>query len=465
VQPIEAAAAAVSHENIQSAGLSLTTGSLQATQTARFIGAHLSWPVERPARTFVVRVVEPREYEPSQHAQLFNAVLTELISPAEEPIDPFNHSTTQPQPGHFDLITFPEAFVYKETLLEALNGIANYGPLGCIHVGLRGSTNPKCHLFTVKELIELVNQLTLLSDIVAADIAIFREWVGHQNSCHVFNVACVFVVDAERRLRVCLHPKIIRSQFETSPLPEQHMGEADLLTLISLCPTDKRYFSVTLQPLICSDLLKLSADRVDCGPMEAVNRFADCFGDQPPDHIDVVSVATCTPQPEGKAGDGSVFRLWHEQFYDAFKGAAQDPNLTRHHFSALVLSNFKTLTGGQAGGLSGVFLPVPPKYAHFHNDVVVSCWGQPTGESLGNRWSRPDDNPLANWKTRGFVASLDPFAAPIGAQVKIFGFTIQRLPRDNSLWAKPESLTECHVRVGRFNDAAELTFHLIGPRQ
>jgi len=38
------------------------------------------------------------------------------------------------------------------------------------------------------------------------------------------------MVDANQHVRVCLHPKLVRSKFEFSPLEENHMEEANLLT-------------------------------------------------------------------------------------------------------------------------------------------------------------------------------------------------------------------------------------------
>jgi hypothetical protein len=128
------------------------------------------------------------------------------------------------------------------------------------------------------------------------------------------------------------------------------------------------------------------------------------------------------------------------------------------HFSAIVLSNFRTLKSGVAGGLSGVFLPVPPKYPDFHSDVAVSCWGRPKGQKPSNSWSSPDDNALENWDNKGFVAGLNPFSEPTDAQVKIFAFTIRRLPREYSFWGKTESLTQCKVWVGRSDETGTLKF-------
>lgn len=250
-------------------------------------------------------------------------------------------------------------------------------------------------------------------------------------------------------MRVCLHPKLVSSHLEVNPLPEHTMKEGDLLTLITLLPVDPQLLSVTVQPLICSDVLCLPTDVPGGAPMEAVTRYADCFSQRPPDHVDIVSVATCTPQPQGRSRDGTTFSEWHEQFRDAFRNVAAGASFTRHHFSVIVLSNFRTVKGGAPGGLSGAFLPVPPKYLHFHADVDVSTWGRPKNQrQANNNWSRPEDNALVDWDNRGFIAGLNPSAHWGDAPVKIFAFTIPRLPREHSLWERTNSLSECKVLVG-----------------
>jgi hypothetical protein len=449
-------AGTASSEPTSQNGLSVVTANHQ------FFGARLNWSFERAARTFIVRVVEPAQYEPSTHSELFNAIISELINPEESPISAFDDLMVPSAREHFDLITFPEAFIDRQTLIGALSSLQGSGPVGCVHVGLRGSSDLKCHLFTVTELKELVASLNELSSTVALDILEFKRWLAKQKSEHVFNVACLFAVDAEGHLRVCLHPKIVRSQFETSPLPEKHMEEANLLTLVTLWPADKRYASITIQPLICSDALNLPTDKIGGNPLEGVNRCAACLGDHPPDHIDVVSIATCTPQLEYNHNSGTKVRIWHEQFQDSFKRTAQDPQLTRHHFSAVVLSNFATLPEGVSGGLSGVFMPTPPKFCAFPKGITVSCWGKPKKGECHNNWSTPSDAPPNDWMVRGFIASTDPYVGAAHAPVKIFGFTIDRLPRDISSWSRKEGLTQCNVRIGKINDGGRIHFSQIG---
>jgi hypothetical protein len=365
------------------------------------------------------------------------------------PIDSFDISTKPSAPEQFDLITFPEAFVPADKLMEVLASLNSYGPLGCIHVGLRPSED-KNHLFTLLEAKVLVDGLTKIDISLAEDLASFTTWLNGLEGDFHLNLGCLFAIDANQRLRICLHPKAVRSQFETAPLLEEHMYEAKFLSLITLSPRNKQFLSVTLQPLICSDALRLETDLPDGWPIEAVNRFADCFGDTPPDHIDIVSLATCTPQPQD-ATNGSPYREWQEQFQNTFKETQTTPDLARHHFSIFVFSNFRTLRDNQAGGLSGVFLPMPPKYKNFSSEISVSCWGKPLDSKTNNSWSKPDDNALEKWTSRGFIAGINPFPDVRDAIVRIFDFTIHRLPRQRSLWAKQESLTECKLRIGRTN--------------
>lgn len=418
------------------------------SSAAAFSGTHLCWPFDRQGRPFVVRVVEPREYQPSDHAELFNSVMTDLLNPANEAIDGFMSAVEAFDHQRFDLITFPEAFVPAEALVNALPVFAGYGPSGCIHVGLRPSDQVS-HLFSLEQVRKLASNLSGLSQRADEDLAPFVEWLREKRNDQWFNLGCLFAVDADSALRICLHPKVVRSQFETKPLPELHMTEADLLMLVTLDPVDKQYMTISLQPLICSDILNLKTDRAAGGPVTAVNRYAACFDKSMPNHIDIVSVATCTPQPKGQSKDGKIYRAWHEKFQEAFRSAASDPDYARHHFSAIVLANFQEINSNSAGGLSGLFLPVPPRHDHFPEGIDITCWGKPSGPAGGNnRWSSPDDHALRDWKNRGFIASLAPSSSD-DELVRIFGCTIQRLPRENSLWTPPESLAQCEIRVGQ----------------
>ena len=432
-------------------------------RTERLTGVHLHWRLDRSSRSFKVRVVEPRDYAPEGHGKIFVAVITALLHPELGPIDPFANSTVHFSPERSDLVTFPEAFAPAETLVEVVRSLDGLGSFGCFHVGLRPSTDVRRHLFTVDELTLLVAQLGSIAESIRADLLHFQEWVRRQRPGDMFNIGCLFAVDADGLMRLCLHPKVVPSRFEIDPLPGQNMKEGDLLTLVTLLPVDPQLLTVTVQPLICSDVLNLATDIPGGTPMEAITRHAHCFDEQPPDHVDVVSVATCTPQSQASSRDGRTFREWHEQFRQAFRDAAMNPNFVRHHSCAIVLSNFLSLRGGALGGLSGVFLPVPPKYAFFHADVVVSAWGRPKKERQGgNGWSRPDDAALDTWDNRGFIVGLDPFAASAGASVRVFAFSIHRLPREHSFWTTTESLNHCEVLVGRMDETGSLVLGVEG---
>ncbi len=229
------------------------------------------------------------------------------------------------------------------------------------------------------------------------------------------------------------------------------MAEANLLTLVTLLPDDKVFLSVTLQPLLCSDALHLDTDRPHCWPLEAVNSNASCFGEAPPDHVDIVSVATCTPQQEQSTSKGLPYRRWHQEFRSSFTRAASDDALPRHHYSTFVLSNFQTVPGpAPGGGLSGVFIPLPLRGAKFPSFVTVSSWGRSrTASGSDNGWSRPDDNTemAEAWSSLGYVASLDPSATGGSVAAHMLGFTVHRLPRDTTRWRPSEALVNFQLRT------------------
>jgi hypothetical protein len=288
-----------------------------------------------------------------------------------------------------------------------------------------------------------------LPEIESNDLLAFSDWLNTQNLAHNFNVGCLFTVDANRKVRVCLHPKLVRSKWEVSALAENHMEEANLLTLITQHPTDKAFKTVTVQPLICSDALELTTDRGEPGPLEAVHRDADCFGENPPDHVDLVSVATCTPQKEIRSEKGGRYLTWHQEFKSSFVRAASYDALSRHHYSTFVLSNFRTDPKSRPAGLSGAFLPVPLRAGEYDAFITFSCWGRPRPESE-NGWSPPDEgySTAKKWHSRGYLAYLDRFNDRADPTGRMFGFTVHRLPRDLSPWGEETGLTKCAQLIG-----------------
>lgn len=344
----------------------------------------------------------------------------------------------------FDLITFPEAFLPANRLVAALEAFVALPSLGCVHVGLRPSTEPN-HLFTVAELQSLVETLKAVANIEVSDFNEFAAWLENQTANKRFNVGCLFTIDSNQRLRICLHPKLQRSKFEFGMLEEDVMDEARLITIVTLKPTDKRLQSLTIQPLLCSDALLLNTDIPGSRPLEAVHLEAESFSDVPPDHIDVVSVAALTPQNENKSGR---YRTWKQSFRDSFERATTDPSLSRHRFAAFILSNFgQDLAQGPAG-LSGAYVPLKPSREKYPEFVSIACWGWPKNDH-DLKWSTPIED-CAGWTNLGHIASLNTFSAGSDAGARMFGFTFAALPRDTSRWQPQPPIGGYKVRIGDY---------------
>lgn len=417
-------------------------------------GVHLEWPMDRTERPFAVRVVEPNTYCPSQHAGVFNAVITHLLGHEGRELTQFDDVPTGPAES-FDLITFPEAFVPASTFLNALSALGNAGSTGCIHIGLRPNDGDGTHLFSTQETAQLLAGVKELDSVESSDLEAFSIWLTAQKPDGHFNLGCIFAVDAQGRLRVCLHPKSVRSQFEVHRLPENHMCEADLLCLITLRPSSKALKSVTLQPLICSDMLHLPRDNGGPPPIQGINQYYDKFSGDVPDHVDIVTVAACTPQPEASLRR-EKYRQWHGKFLEAF-AETQGGSLPRHNHSAIILSNFRTLKRGAPGGLSGVFLPVVTRSDGLPRDVQVSHYGKMPKRDLNNSWSVPGVS-APKRSNLGSIASLRPFSEPQNCPARLFSFNIQRLPRDNAVWGTPEGLALCKVLVAKVDSQNNIFF-------
>ena len=421
---------------------------VSSNNTRNFLPNLLDWTVNRRDRTFHVYVVEPAQYEPKTHSNIFDAAINVFIERRPGRIDPYVPASLIDAPLRFDLVTFPEAFLPPQRLLEILKYIGLTEAFGCVHVGLRPSATEPNHLFQVEELRALIRELKQIPDLTRKDLEAFEGWLKCQDEHARFNVGCLFTLDADRQVRVCLHPKMVQSKYEISPLEEQNMEEGNLLTAVVLRPTNKNLKTIIVQPLLCSDALHLPTKRGGSRPLEAMQRDADCLGKKPPDHVDIVSVATCTPQVSEPSSKGSGYRIWHNEFRKTFERAATDDSLGRHHFATFVLSNFQLMPAGEPGGLLRRVHPgAREKQVPFLCYTVVSRLAQDSAE---NRWSRPDEDCItdARWerRTRGYIAALSPISKP-EAIARMFGFAIHRLPRDQSLWSANEGLTYCTLRV------------------
>lgn len=361
------------------------------------LGDELRWPMDFRAQGFRCYVVEPLLYEPSAHARLFTEVLQASLAPVDRGM---NRAPERQALQGFDLMTFPEAFLHKDDLVSALRFVQGHSRSGLYHVGLRATTDER-HLFTVEELKALVQAIRGLdtdftpSLAPTTDLDRFELWLDGQEADGFYNVGCLFMVDALGRLRVCLHPKNIPSPLELDALPEATVTGADFVVIVVLVPEDKAYRKIHLQPLICSDALDLTTTRGGPGPMAVVTSRAGRISEDPPEHIDVVSIVTCTPLVEHRESALLPSDLWwHPLFRAAFTGSISRTELARHDRAIFVMSNFRygprpassTLQRPEQG-LSGGFIPAPFK-ASAHLTRTFG-WGrhQTKGDDV---WERMD---------------------------------------------------------------------------
>lgn len=403
------------------------------------VGHLFDWEIERDGNDYRVVVVEPAFLEPETHAAIFQSAITALISPELFPISGIRRN--EPEFERFDLLVFPECFLPAADLISSLQGLVGLERLGCVQVGLRPDLGAG-HLFSTHALVELVEGLKSIPAVERSDIEKFEGWLLRQSFKSRFNIACFFTIDHLGLIRVCLHPKMLRSHFEANPRREADMTQADVLTLVNLLPRDPGHLSITVQPLICSDVLQIDTDHPGHRPLSAINDAAGAFPARTPDYVDVVAVATATPQTVNVAPGGTKTRSWHHLFQRSFIDAAGNSSFQRHAHAAFVLSNFWSLGArGDAtaapGGLSGVFLPVKPGSKDPIDPVQISAFGgDPTPE-----WTLPGTPLDAKRRNRAFLAHLDPNMGP-RPLTRMQGFTINRLPRHASPWASTIGLRD-----------------------
>ncbi len=315
-----------------------------------------------------------------------------------------------------------------ESLVSALQQLPPDHAYGCVHVGLRPSTAAN-HLFDHRQVRELISLVRAVPRTREEDFATIQAWIDGENATNRFNLGCLFALGTHNELRVCLHPKIVPSPQECTALEETYLTSGDVLSLVTLLPENKSILSVTVQPLLCSDGLFLPSDGPTKRPFEAVNNPGEVFGGTVPDHVDIVSLATCMPNRDFAGGRGIKGRQWHQLFRDTFTRLASDDLYTRHHNSLFVIANFLDVDGTGAGGLSGTFLPVPPIKIE-STFLQFSVYAR--GENLDYSWSIPDHTIAKDQEGLGYLACLDPYVANDGAVATIFGFTISRIPRERA---------------------------------
>jgi hypothetical protein len=279
----------------------------------------------------------------------------------------------------------------------------------------------------------------------------------------------LFTVDADRHLRICLHPKLVKSKDEVRPEHDRDMKEANLLSLVTLRPTDDGLLPITIQPLICSDVLNLQTDDPNNHPLEAVTSHRSCFRTLHSDHVDIVSVATCTGTSRVGTDTGQL--EWNQKFRDAFRHSAADDQCSRHQFAAFVLSNYRyrsTIPNETPGGLSGVFLPLPlfddPFSEHVSKAWNILCH-RTRGTGAGDvaedeRWEGVETfrkNPSIP-HVLGYVVALEPNISRDSAAV-MFGLTLTRLPRDANRWQRRGGVSDFRLyQLISFSENGETRF-------
>jgi pimeloyl-ACP methyl ester carboxylesterase len=424
-------------------------------RTSKFIGQLQKWTIGRAARSLRLYVVEPAKYEPNSHATIFNTVISGFFAPKQIAVDTYASTTLRAAPSAFDLITFPEAFLPVDDLIVALNLLSAVGAIGCVHVGLRPTQEPN-HLFTTEAIATLLERFNGLESIEADDLRLMEHWVKRQDSGRLFNLGCLFAIDQTGKTRICLHPKMVRSDFENTPAPERFMREANVLSLVTLVPRDTQHVSLTLQPLLCSDALFSPTDVPGQRPFEGIAEPGDAFGDQtPPDSVDIVSLAVCTPQAEQQPPKATKYRQWHERFRDTFTRLGRDTLYSRHQQAMFVMSNFNEIEGLGPGGLSGAFLPQPPDYQGLPRYVETSAYGRHIEGLEDNEWSSPMRPAGKKDQIRSHLAVLRPDVPEANVLAKLFGFTLSALPRQCNVYSGAARLVDFDLREVKPDETGE----------
>lgn len=416
----------------------------------------LQWPFERRNREFRIYVVEPLAYDPSKHGAVFDAVLQDFFFPISDEVVMAEVSSEIPASVEADLIVFPEAFLSAKDLVKVMAAFVN-GPFRCcVHVGLRPNDHDASHLFRSTDIKALLSEIRSIPAVQPDDLDAFTKWSSKQNNRGHYNLGCMFLIDSDGRLRVCLHPKSVRASVEYSAVSDGHMTEANLLSLVTLVPPDRRYMSVTIQPLICADVLALPRDTMAPNPLKAFSdSVAASFPKLPADHIDIVSLSLFTPVTPSTQ-NAEKRRRWRHEFETAFLNAAKGDDCFRHHYASFAMANFGSDNGKDAG-LSGAFMPVPFAAGSYPAGVTLWSHGKYEG-AAEDQWKCvtgtgtgdvPKDIGAMSKTSRAHLVCLDSTAEAKPPVAKALGFTLSRLVRDNPIGGKFPGLTKLDVRSVR----------------
>lgn len=387
-------------------------------------GVELRWPYDITQHGLTAYVVEPFRYEPAAHGEIFQEIITAALTPGAR-----GGRQVPARRGlkTFDLMTFPEAFVTPETLLETLEVVRGLAAAPLFHVGLRAAYDGG-HLFSVAETVGLVQALKKLLNPGVVDLDPLELWLDSRDTEERYNLACVFTVDADQHLRLCLHPKNTPSPVEIGSLPEDTVTATEFLSVVTLAPTDVKFRKVHLQPVICSDLLDLRTSTGSGGPLAAMANPAGKL-DDPPDVIDIVSAVTCTRQANASIGERAASELsWHSLFRSTFEASLNGTIFSRHLGSVFVLSNFRFGPEGPDGrlvdqGLSGCFAPTRP-YRPAAPGSQVWSYGR-----IGQEDRIWELDPPHGFTADAQLVTLNPTAGDSSAAARLMRFSIPLLMR------------------------------------
>ena len=381
----------------------------------------------RDSRSLRLFTVESHIYDPPAHSEIFFGAINHLLSSAGEAYGPAKYTKAGEL---FDLLVFPEIFLPAADLLTLVNTLAEAGPIGCIHTGLRADTSEQ-FLFTRDRAAELVDNL-IHAGSNPSDLAGFRSWLMQQGATCYFNLGAVIAVDASASVRVALHPKVLRSKYELSPIAAQYTTEANLLTLITLFPSRSNLLPVTLQPLLCSDMLIGDSDGLGARPIEGITVVGSTLAQPLPEYVDVISLATCTPHPVPERG-----ALWHTDFRDGFLRMAKDDLSLRHRHAISILSNYVQIpTHSRQGGLSGLYLPFQLRMDSQPEYVTTPQYGIADREE-DPRWHV--DKTTFQRKFAHMVC-MRPASREPNAVATMLGATLHRMPKETNQFHPAQGL-------------------------
>lgn len=401
--------------------------------------------MQRESRSLRLFTIESHFYSPPQHAAILFGAVTRLKASEGEA---YGAATGQLPAAPFDLAVFPEVFLPAAGLLTLVRSLLNAGPTGCIHTGLRPDTGQQ-FLFTRDQALTLIDGL-ITAGAAPADLATFATWLRAQSGSSHFNLGAVAAVDAGGQVRVALHPKVLRSKFELSPFAESNMTEAKFLTLIKLVPTEPTLLPVVLQPLLCSDALIHDTDFPAARPLDAISRYGNSFATPIPDHVDLISLGTCSPHPNSVRTP-----LWHLDFREGFLRMSKDDANLRHRHAVLVMANFVEIPENtRTGGLSGAFLPIPLQLSKQPDYVVAAKYA--TAESAADPAWHYNDPSFS--KQFAHMICLRPPEAKKGAMATMLGFDLHRMLKETNQYHAARGLLNYERLIGHVQADGTILF-------